>query len=125
MTMNVTSEQKAQGIFIVSVTGSLDSNTYKQFEQKIDGLLGEATELIVFNLESLTYLSSAGVRVFLKTRKVIKSSGGQVRFLNLQPQIRRVFEIINAIPSMQIFESTADLDRYLDAQMKKVLDGED
>jgi len=123
--MNVTSEQKAQGIFIVSVTGSLDSNTYKQFEQKIDGLLGEATELIVFNLESLTYLSSAGVRVFLKTRKVIKSSGGQVRFLNLQPQIRRVFEIINAIPSMQIFESTADLDRYLDAQMKKVLDGED
>ena len=52
--MNVTSEQKAQGIFIVTVAGSLDSNTYKQFEQKIDGLLGEATDLIVFNLEFLT-----------------------------------------------------------------------
>ena len=54
-----------------------------------------------------------------------KNSGGEVRFLNLQPQIKRVFEIINAIPSMQIFESTAELDRYLDAQMKKVIDGED
>jgi len=123
--MNVTSEQKAQGIFIVTVTGSLDSNTYNQFEQKIDALLSEATELIVFDLEFLTYLSSAGIRVFLKARKVLKSNGGQVKFLNLQPQIKRVFEIINAIPSMQIFENTAELDRYLDAQMKKVRDGED
>lgn len=123
--MNVTSEQKAQGIFIVTVTGSLDSNTYNQFEQKIDALLSEATELIVFDLEFLTYLSSAGVRVFLKARKVLKSNGGQVKFLNLQPQIKRVFEIINAIPSMQIFENTAELDRYLDAQMKKVRDGEE
>lgn len=123
--MNVTSEQKAQGIYIVTVTGSLDSNTYTQFEQKIDALLSEATELIVFNLESLTYLSSAGIRVFLKARKALKSSGGGIKFLNLQPQIKRVFEIINAIPAMQIFESTAELDRYLDAQMKKVIAGED
>ena len=125
MTINVTSEQKAQGIFVVTVTGSLDSNTYNQFEQKIDALLSEATELIVFDLEFLTYLSSAGIRVFLKARKVLKSNGGQVKFLNLQPQIKRVFEIINAIPSMQIFENTAELDRYLDAQMKKVRDGEE
>jgi anti-anti-sigma factor len=123
--MNVTSEQKAQGIFLVTVTGSLDSNTYKQFEQEIDALLGEATELIVFNLAFLTYLSSAGVRMFLKARKVLKNRGGEVKFLKLQPQIKRVFEIINAIPAMQIFESTAELDRYLDAQMKKVIDGND
>lgn len=125
MTINVTSEQKAQGIFMVTVTGSLDSNTCQQFEQEIDALLGEATELIVFNLEFLTYLSSAGVRVFLKARKALKNHGGQVKFLNLQPQIKRVFEIINAIPAMQIFENTAELDRYLDAQMKKVIASED
>ena len=65
----------------------------------------------------------AGVRVFLKTRKVLKTSGGQVKFMNLRPQIKRVFEIINAIPSMQVFADTEELDRYLDAQMKKVIDG--
>ena len=125
MTLNVTSEQKAKGVFIVTVAGSLDSNTYKVFEDKVDALLSESTEMIVFNLEHLRYLSSAGVRVFLKSRKILKKSGGQVKFLKLQPQIKRVFEIINAIPSMQIFESTQELDRYLDAQMKKVIAGED
>ena len=124
MTLNVTSEQKAQGIFVVTVAGSLDSNTCNQFEQKIEALLNAATELIVFDLEFLTYLSSAGVRVFLKARKALKNSGGQIKFLNLQPQIKRVFEIINAIPSMQIFKSTEELDRYLDAQMKKVIAGD-
>jgi len=125
MTLNVTSEQKAQGIFVVTVAGSLDSNTYQEFEKKVDALLSETTELIVFNLELLTYLSSAGVRVFLKARKVLKNSGGQVKFINLQPQIKRVFEIINAIPSMQIFASMEELDRYLDAQIKKVIEGEE
>ncbi len=125
MTLNVTSEQKAQGIFVVTVAGSLDSDTYKVFEDNLDALLGEATEMIVFNLEHLRYLSSAGVRVFLKARKILKNSGGQVKFMQLQPQIKRVFEIINAIPSMQIFGSTEELDRYLDAQMKKVIAGDD
>ncbi len=124
MTLNVTSEQKAAGVFVVTIAGSLDSNTYKVFEEKLEVMLTDITELIVFNLEHLRYLSSAGVRVFLKVRKILKKRGGQVKFLNLQPQIRRVFEIINAIPSMEIFGSTEELDRYLDAQMKKVIAGD-
>jgi anti-anti-sigma factor len=123
MTLNITSEQKAQGVYIMTVAGVLDSNTYQSFETEVDSLLVPATELIVFDLGGLTYLSSAGVRVFLKARKALKNNGGQVKFMNLQPQIKRVFEIINAIPSMQIFASMEELDRYLDDQMKKVIDG--
>jgi anti-sigma B factor antagonist len=40
---------------------------------------------------------------------------------NLQPQIRKVFEIIMALPSLNVFESVADLDRYLTGIQKKVL----
>ena len=77
MTLNVTSEQKAKGVFIVTVAGSLDSNTYKVFEDKVDALLSESTEMIVFNLEHLRYLSSAGVRVFLKSRKILKKAAAR------------------------------------------------
>jgi len=34
------------------------------------------------------------------------------------------FEIIHAIPTMQIFAGTAASDRYPGVQMKKVIDGE-
>ncbi len=121
MTLEVTSEQKGQGVVIVNVTGSLDSNTYRVFEGKVDALINNSTKMLVLNLEQLEYLSSAGVRVFLKARKNITKSGGQVQFINPRPQIQRVFEIMNAIPSSNIFKNMEELDRYLDAQMKKVI----
>ena len=46
-------------------------------------------------------------------------------FMNLQPQIKKVFEIINAIPSMKIFTSMEELDEYLDIMQKKIKAGEE
>jgi hypothetical protein len=43
--------------------------------------------------------------------------------MNLQPQIKKVFDIINAFPSMQIFASIEELDEYLDAMQKKASRG--
>jgi hypothetical protein len=36
-------------------------------------------------------------------------------FINLQPQIKKVFEILNALPSLKVFASIQELDNYLDA----------
>jgi hypothetical protein len=47
-----------------------------------------------------------------------------VALTNLQPQIRKVFEIIQALPSLNIFESVEELDRYLAAMQRKVREGE-
>jgi anti-anti-sigma regulatory factor len=51
----------------------------------------------------------------------MKAAGGEFAMTNLQPQIRKVFEIIMALPSLNVFESVADLDRYLTGIQKKVL----
>jgi hypothetical protein len=40
--------------------------------------------------------------------------------MNLQPQIKKVFDIVNALPSMKIFASVDELDDYLDAIQKRV-----
>jgi anti-anti-sigma regulatory factor len=62
--------------------------------------------------------------VFLKFRKILKANGGNITFVNIQPQVRKVFEIINAIPSMTIFKSIEELDDYLDDIQKQVLEGD-
>jgi hypothetical protein len=38
--------------------------------------------------------------------------------MNLQPQIKKVFDILNALPTMQVFASIEEMDRYLDAMQK-------
>ena len=40
--------------------------------------------------------------------------------MNLQPPIQKVFDILKAIPSLKVFASIQELDRYLDLMQKKV-----
>jgi len=124
MTLKVTSTQKALGTYVVSPVGSLDGHTYPAFEDEINQILDTSPTLIALDLKHLDYISSAGIRVILKTQKELKKKNGKIVFMKLQPQIKKVFEIINAIPSMKIFSSIQELDEYLDAIQKKVIKGE-
>ena len=45
--------------------------------------------------------------------------------MNLQPQIRKVFDIIQALPSLNVFESVEELDQYLAEMQRKVREGKD
>jgi hypothetical protein len=38
--------------------------------------------------------------------------------MHLQPQIRKVFDILSALPTLQVFTSIKELDAYLDAMQK-------
>jgi anti-anti-sigma factor len=118
--LKVTIEQKSKGAYVIYPSGSLNSNTFQIFEEKLDAVLNDSPTLLVFDLEELDYLSSAGIRVILKTRDSLKKNNGKITFMNLQPQIKKVFDIINALPSMQIFASVEELDEYLDVMQKKV-----
>jgi len=122
MTLKVASSEKSQGVFIISPEGSLDTDTYPILEEKVDLLLDTSPDMLIFDMEKLDYISSMGVRVIAKAKKSLKKSEGKVVMLNLQPQIRKVFEIIKALPSEQIFESVEELDQYLDTMQKETIE---
>ena len=124
MAFKAASRQKALGAFLIEPEGSLDSNTYNILEREIDKIIDKATQLIAFDMKNLNYVSSAGIQVFIRTAKIMNQKKGRAVFLNLQPQIKKVFEIIAALPSMEIFKDTKELDDYLDAMQRKVIDGE-
>jgi anti-anti-sigma regulatory factor len=54
----------------------------------------------------------------------VEPRGGKVAIVNPQPAVRKVLEIVKAIPSGGIFANVAELDAYLDAIQQKVRDGE-
>jgi anti-anti-sigma factor len=121
MTLKVTSMQKALGAYVVFLDGSLDGNNYPIFEEELNQIIDTSPTLIALDLRHLDYISSAGIRVILKTIKELKKGDGKMVFMKLQPQIKKVFDIMNAIPSMKIFSSVQELDEYLDIIQKKVL----
>ena len=107
----------------VKLVGRLDTDTAPQLDGELNKLLGRKDiKRLVFDLSGLDYLSSAGIRCFVRARKAVEPGGGTVAILNPQPGVRKVLDIVKAIPAKGIFASVAELDEYLDAIQQQVRD---
>ena len=105
---------------VVSPIGSINAATYDILEAKVDEILKSLPDVIIFDMEFTDYISSTGIRVLLKTKKAMKATNGRMVFMNLQPQIQKVFDILKALPSLKVFANIQELDRYLDLMQKRV-----
>ena len=108
----------------ISLAGSLDTDTAPQLQGKIDEEIDSTVHMVVMDLKRLHFLSSAGLRVIFKTKKQMDEHHGKFMLLNLQPQVRKVFDIIKALDGMNVFRSQEEMDEYLTAMQNKVLDGD-
>jgi anti-sigma B factor antagonist len=104
------------GVVTVKLAGSLDTATALDLERQLAPVLGSAVKDMIFDLARLKFISSAGLRVFASTRKTLRERHGQTSFINMQPQIQEVFEIIRALPGVAIFKDEAEMDGYLAAR---------
>jgi anti-anti-sigma factor len=120
MPLKVQSTSKRPGVMVVSPIGSINAATHDILEAKVDEILKSLPDVIIFDMEFTDYISSTGIRVLLKTKKAMKATNGRVVFINLQPQIQKVFDILKALPSLKVFANIQELDRYLDLMQKRV-----
>jgi anti-anti-sigma factor len=121
--MNI--ENKMPGFYMVTLNGRLDGTTCADCEAGINSILIPETNTITFDMTNLDYISSMGLRTVIKTRKFIEGHGGSVYTINMQPQIKKVFEIANLLQGMTLFASTKEADDYFDAMQKKALESDD
>jgi len=108
----------------ISIAGSLDSNTAHELQQSIDNEINDSVNATIIDFKGLDFLSSAGLRVIFKAKKMMDGNGGKFLMVNLQPQIKKVFEIIKALDGMNVFKDQAEMDEYLTAMQDKVKEGE-
>lgn len=119
MALKINTAIRRPGIFVVAPIGSIDAAGHAIFQEKVTSVLNQNPDVIIFDMEFTDYINSMGIRVLVKTKKAMKQSGGKIMFINLQPQIKKVFEILNALPSLKVFASIQELDSYLDAMQTK------
>ncbi|MBB5886381.1 MULTISPECIES: STAS domain-containing protein [Xanthomonas] len=108
----------------LTLSGRLDTHTYQALDEALAPLLATPITTLVLDLSHLDYISSAGIRSIFKARKVLAARDGRVLVVNPQPQIRKVFDVVKAVPLNEIFTSVQELDEYLDEMQRRVLEQE-
>ena len=124
MPLKVTVEEKGQGAYTIRPEGSIDANTFLILGLEVEEIMKKSPRMLIFDMANVNYVSSAGVGVVLVAEQDLKPNNGKVLMVNLQPQIRKVFDIVKALPDRQIFKSIEEMDEYLKEIQRKVKEGE-
>ena len=117
--LRVYTRKKRSGVFTIHPVGSMDTNTYAIIEKKAEKILKSAPEVIIFDMQKVDYINARGLRVIIKVHRAMKPRGGRVILINLQPHIKEVFDIIDALPAQRIFANRHELENYLNAMQNR------
>lgn len=108
----------------IALSGWLDGTTCDELDKALQPLLHDGTHILEFNLAGLEYISSAGLRCIFRARKALHAHAGRVLVMQPRPGVRKVFELVKAVPVEEVFASQGELDAYLTAIQNKVASGE-
>ncbi|NUO79105.1 STAS domain-containing protein [candidate division KSB1 bacterium] len=86
---------KENGVWILQLHGKLDSFTSKDFQERLLEGIADGQDKILIDAEFLEYVSSAGLRTFYLAAQRLQERHGKIVFCALQPQVRRVFDIVD------------------------------
>lgn len=87
---------------IISLEGRLDTTTAPVLEGELGGQLSGIQELI-FDLEKLDYISSAGLRVLLSAQKIMNKQGNMlIRHVN--EDVMEIFDVTGFVDILNIEE---------------------
>ncbi|MCR5501909.1 MAG: STAS domain-containing protein [Lachnospiraceae bacterium] len=84
----------------VELGGRLDTTTAPDLETKLGAEISGVTNLI-FDLEKLEYISSAGLRVLLSAQKIMNRAGNMT-VRNANESIREIFDVTGFVEILNI-----------------------
>lgn len=118
MSLNIEVLKSDQNKCRIELSGRLDTSTAPELDKKIEAVDCNEFPVQIVDLSALEYVSSAGLRSLFKAKKRATAGGASLLLVNPQPQVRKVFDIIKALPKESLFTSDEELDAYLDKMQR-------
>ena len=86
--------RESDNINVLELKGYLDAHTAPDLEKAFEGLLQNNKFNIVVNCRDLTYISSAGLGVFMAFIEDVRKNKGDIKLSNMTPKVYNVFDLL-------------------------------
>jgi anti-sigma B factor antagonist len=106
---------------VLALDGFLDAHTAPEFEKAIQSEIDNGHLQLIVDCAKLTYISSAGLGVFMGFIEELRERGGDIKICGLTPKVEQVFEILgfNALYDI-VKDVPAAEQRFVEAPVKQV-----
>lgn len=86
--------REGDGVNVLELKGYLDAHTAPELESTFQKLLNDKKYKIVVNCKDLTYISSAGLGVFMAYIEDVRKNQGDIKLSNMTPKVYNVFDLL-------------------------------
>src|SRR6266481_4820468 len=86
--------REANNINVLDLKGYLDAHTAPELESAFQKLLDGKKYSIVVNCKDLTYISSAGLGVFMAYIEDVRKHNGDIKLSNMSSKVYNIFDLL-------------------------------
>ena len=98
----------ANQVTILDINGRIAlGDDVVQLKQSIGGLIADGRKFVLLNLREVPYIDSSGIGELVSAFTKIRSSGGELKLLNLTPKVRTVLEVTRLYNIFDVREDEA------------------
>ena len=109
------------GLTVLALDGFLDAHTAPEFEKAIQSEIDDGHLQLIVDCTKLTYISSAGLGVFMGFIEELREGGGDIKICGLSPKVEQVFEILGFHALYDIVgDVSAARQRFAESPVKQV-----
>lgn len=95
-------------VMLVSVSGYVDQANCYLMQDTIDKCLADKFFCLVFDLQKLMYMSSAGWGVLIGEIKRFRENGGDIKLANMGPEIYEIYQMLEFYHIISEYPSAED-----------------
>ena len=77
----------------IELSGVLNQNNTDQLLDKINHLLAQKTNIILIDMENVTFMTSSGIGALVAALKAVHAIGGELYICSLSEQAKTIFDL--------------------------------
>jgi anti-anti-sigma factor len=105
--MNIT-EREQNGVTIFVLDGRVDSEGAVDLDLALQTATSEDKHKMILDMSEVRYINSSGLRTLADILTQNKSSGGDLKLVNLNPKVQRVLQIIGFDKFFAIYQTVEE-----------------
>lgn len=106
------------GIAVLTAKGPVDGYTYDLLQKSLNKTIADGHHRMILDLSGVSYISSAGLGVFIAARNKVIEAGGMIVLLNLSKPVRDIFKALSMDEYMNVATNMQDALQFFEAKKK-------
>jgi anti-sigma B factor antagonist len=101
-------ERNNNEVVILYLEGFLDAHTSVELEKSFEKLIDKKKFRIIVNFEKLSYISSAGLGVFMAYIETVRNNSGDIKLCKMSDKIYNIFDMLGFPILFEIYKEEVE-----------------